>query len=559
MIRRTVIWVAVLGMLTMATAAFAVGAGAARLSAHRRTTVITLEGNTGVTFTRNFNPFDTQSFATSMSVRSLSYEPLLEFNLLGTQIHPWLATGYKFSDRGRALTFTIRKGVRWSDGKPFTAADVAFTFNLIRANAAANYSGLPPMSQNATTHGKLQVTLHFRQPVYTDLPAIGGDTFIVPAHIWKGIKHPATATIVKPIGTGPYVLQSYSPQIVKYTANRRYWGGLPPISQVDVPSYSTNSAASNALSTGQLTWAGNDIPNIKSVFVDRNRRTNHYFFAPGSTVTLFFNVGAGGPLANAAVRRAISFAINRDKLASIGETGYERPATSTSGLILPNQKQYLVKGDTGNLPGTPATKKVYSILKGAGYKIVNGTWSKNGKQISFSIEDPTAYSDYYEDSQLICQQMHAVHIGCTADGVSTSQWYTDLPAGHFQAAIHWGAGGISPFVQYQNWMDYSLSAKIGTAATADYGRYHTKAAEAALRAMEATNPANTKAIMKEVRQLASLFSNQVPDAPLLYGADWDEYSTAHFTGFPTPANPYMDPSPGDPQLPYILMHLKVKK
>jgi hypothetical protein len=48
----------------------------------------------------------------------------------------------------------------------------------------------------------------------------------------------------------------------------------------------------------------------------------------------------------------------------------------------------------------------------------------------------------------------------------------------------------------------------------------------------------------------------VPVAPLLYGADWDEYSTAHYTGFVTAANPYMDPSPGDPQLPLILMRLK---
>jgi peptide/nickel transport system substrate-binding protein len=52
-------------------------------------------------------------------------------------------------------------------------------------------------------------------------------------------------------------------------------------------------------------------------------------------------------------------------------------------------------------------------------------------------------------------------------------------------------------------------------------------------------------------------STEVPVAPLLYGADWDEYSTTQFTGWPTASNPYMDPSPNDPELPYILMHLKV--
>jgi peptide/nickel transport system substrate-binding protein len=64
-------------------------------------------------------------------------------------------------------------------------------------------------------------------------------------------------------------------------------------------------------------------------------------------------------------------------------------------------------------------------------------------------------------------------------------------------------------------------------------------------------------VSSAVSTLSSLMSTEVPVAPLLYGADWDEYSTTQFTGWPTASNPYMDPSPNDPELPYILMHLKV--
>ena len=56
--------------------------------------------------------------------------------------------------------------------------------------------------------------------------------------------------------------------------------------------------------------------------------------------------------------------------------------------------------------------------------------------------------------------------------------------------------------------------------------------------------------------LEKIEATTLPVVPLLYGADWDEYSTANFTGFVTPSNPYMDPSPSDPELPYILMQLK---
>src|SRR5579872_7171178 len=91
--------------------------------------VLTEESNTGVTFTKDFNPFNTSSFATKMNLRSLIYEPLYEFDALNpAQSHPWLATSYTFSTDGKDLTFAIRPNVTWSDGKAFTAQDVAFTF-----------------------------------------------------------------------------------------------------------------------------------------------------------------------------------------------------------------------------------------------------------------------------------------------------------------------------------------------------------------------------------------------------------------------------------------------
>jgi peptide/nickel transport system substrate-binding protein len=555
--RKASIWVTAAAALTLLTAGWT-GFRPHTSSPRASSSTITFEGNTGVTFTDNFNPFDTQSFATSLAVRSLVYEPLVIFDVLKANVvHPWLATSYKYSDSGKALTFTIRKGVKFSNGKPFTAADVAFTFNLIRANPAANYSGVPPMSKNATVKGN-KVTLHFTSPAYTDLYEIGGSTFIVGKAQWSGIKSPATATITKPIGTGPYVLSHFTSQAVEYSRNNKYWGGRPPIAHVKVPSYSTNEAASSALASGQLDWAGNDIPNIKQVFINKDKKHNHDFFAPGSTVTLIFNVKRGA-LGSALVRQAISYGINRDKLSTIGESGYEAPATSSSGLILPNQKNYLMKAYKGDLPGRPDTKKMTSLLKKAGYKKVGKWWEKAGKKIKFTIIDPTAYSDYFEDENLIATELQKEGIDASYSGVATSAWYNDYPIGDFDATIHWGSGGVSPFVQYQNWMDYTLSAPIGKPATADYGRYHNAAAQRALTKLEATDPSKTKDIMKATDTLEKLFSTQVPQAPLLYGADWDEYSTKHFTGFSTPSNPYMDPSPGDPQLPYILMHLKVVK
>jgi peptide/nickel transport system substrate-binding protein len=553
MFRKTGVVLTALSCLTLGIVAVTIGAASASTSS-----VLTLEGNTGVTFTNNFNPFDSSSFAEQLSVRSLVNEPLFEFDTLkaNTQ-YPWLAKSYAWSNGGKTLTFQLRKGVNWSDGKAFTSADVAFTFDLLNRVPAANVYGVPKMSSNATTKGKYTVILHYAAPQYLNITAIAGTALIVAQHVWSKVANPATAIVTKTVGTGPYVLSSYSSTVVKYKVNPHYWGGKPAASAINVPAYSSNTAAATALADGQLTWAGNDIANVNQIFVDKNPKTNHTYFAPGSTVTLEFNVTGTGPLSDPAVRQAISVGIDRTALSVKGETGYEKPATSSGALILPNQASYLSPSLTNDLSPTSDPAKVTSILTAAGYaKDSKGFYAKNGVEIQFSIEDPTAYSDYYADCQLISNELQAEGINATVDGVQASQWYTDSANGNFQSIIHWGNGGSSPFVQYDNWLDYTLSAPIGTSANSDYGRYNNASAQAALTTLENTNPSNSSALKAAVASLENLVSTQVPVAPLLYGADWDEYSTANFTGFVTAANRYANPSPGDPQLPLILMHLK---
>jgi peptide/nickel transport system substrate-binding protein len=539
--------------MTIGVVAVSLGAASAATGAP-----VTIEGNTGVTFTDNFNPFDTSSFAEQLSVRSLVNEPLFEFDVLKSNTqYPWLATKYTFANGGKTITFDLRKNVTWSNGAPFTSADVAYTFDLLNKVPATNNYGAPTMASPATTPNKYTVVLHYSAPQYLNINTIAGSVLIVSKAQYSKVSSPATAVVKTPIGTGPYVLKSYSPQDVKYVVNPKYWGGKPAAPEVNVAYYATNTAAATALADGQLTWAGNDIANVDSIFVNKDPKTNHTDFAPGSTVTLWFNTTGTGPLSDPAVRQAISYGLDRTALSVEGESGYEQPATSSSALILPNQSSYMEPSLANDLPATSDPTKVASILTADGYaKDSNGFYAKNGTEIKFAIEDPTAYSDYYADIQLASNELIAEGIDATVDGVATSQWYTDLGDGNFQALIHWGNGGVSPYVQYDNWLDYTTSAPIGTSANGDYGRYDNPSAQSALATLASTNPADASALKAAVDTLENLVSTQVPVAPLLYGADWDEYSTAHYTGFVTQANQYMDPSPGDPQLPIILMHLK---
>jgi peptide/nickel transport system substrate-binding protein len=499
---------------------------------------LTLENNTGVTFTDNFNPVDSNSFCKQMSVCSLVYEPLIEFNSLKAGVsYPWLATAYAWSKSGKTLTFTIRSGVKWSDGAAFTPADVAATFNLVNTNAAANVAGIPPLASPATVSGNT-VVLQYASSEYSNIVAIAGTQLMLPASFATTYSTPATATVTAPVGTGPYLVDNYSSALVSYKANPNYWDGRPAASAINVPSYASNTDAATALASGQLQWAGNDIANVNKIFVNLNKATNHTFFAPGSTVTLELNV-TKAPLNDPKVAAAISAGINRQQLSVKGETGYEAPATSLSGLIMPNQASYLNPLYKNDIKPTNQPKTVKKILLSDGYKMAkNGFWEKHGKEIKFSIQDPIAYSDYYADAQLISSELKSEGINATVDGVQASAWYTNSANGNFTSIIHWGNGGTDPYTQFDNWLDYTNSAPIGKNANADFGRYH-----------------NAK-VQAESLPLEKVIATTLPVIPLLYGADWDEYSTANFTGFVTAANPYMDPSPSDPELPYILMKLK---
>src|SRR5471030_102945 len=100
-------------------------------------------------WTCGFSPYNPSSNFLSVGV---VYETLMFVNTLqNAKVTPWLATSYAWSDDKKTLTFKLRKGVTWTDGQPFTAADVAFTFNLLKKYPAfdlnAVWSALTSVTQ----------------------------------------------------------------------------------------------------------------------------------------------------------------------------------------------------------------------------------------------------------------------------------------------------------------------------------------------------------------------------------------------------------------------------
>src|SRR5579863_1317620 len=337
--------------------------GSTSTSAAKQGPPLVIVDNTGQVFAQTFNPYVSTSLGVEDNMQSMTYEPLYEFTITTpTQPPlPWLATNYAWSNGGKTLTFTIRPGVKFSDGTPLTASDVAFTFNLLMKNTtlASQAPGPTPLPVSATAPNATTAVLTFSQPEYANLFLIGS-TYILPQHIWQGVSNSATYADANPVGTGPYELGSFSSQKVTFKQNPYYWQkSKVTVPEVIFPNYVSNTTANPALDSGQVGYAGNDVANVQSDYLSASASnhtwtSNQPWFADNNVVTLWLNTSKA-PLNDPKVRLAVSAGIDRQQLSAQGETNYEPAATSSGGLLLPIDTALLDQSVANNLSPTSDT------------------------------------------------------------------------------------------------------------------------------------------------------------------------------------------------------------
>ena len=518
-----------------------------------------MESSQETTLTDNFNPFDSTGAAATLGATSLIYETPLQFDIARPLTAPYdfLASSWKWGAGGNSIIFTIRSGIQWSDGSAFTPADVAGTYNMLAKYPDTNTNGIPV--SGATVSGQT-VTVNFSSPAYTDLQYIG-TTYIVPPSIYNMTSDPGKATITNPVGTGPYVLGSFSATAgVTLNANPKYWGGpwnvgggAPAVSEVEFPLLANNSAVLSALQGNTLDWAGNFLTGLSAFTSGAGHKV---WFAGVNTNSLEPNLKTW-PMNQLAVRHAVSLAINRAQISKTGESGLEPVATNASGIVLPNFAADLasaVKKDTLSASANP--KAADAVLKAAGYKLKGGFYALKGKVVDVTISDPADYTDYAEDDKIMVQNLEAAHIKASFNGVADTAWYASLANQTYGSATsHWSNSSIQMYGVYQGWLDSSLSAAgTSNAASGDFEGLQNSKINSDLRKLSgATTPAAT---LKAITPIEEYVATQYPVIPTVYGAAFDEYNSAAFTGWPSASNPYEEGQPQQPENEVVVLHLK---
>lgn len=511
-----------------ATLALAGSAVSAQAASSAPPLVIGVEA-AGPTLTANFNPF-----ANQRDGRLFIYEPLAIVNPYSGKYTPWLATSWHFASPTE-LVVDMRSGVKWSDASPFTASDVAFTYDLLKKYPALDGSGLWKVLSSVTADGST-VVFRYKTPAVQTLVQIL-QVPIVPKHIWDKVANPVTWPDTHPVGTGPYVLKSFAPYQYVLSRNPGYWqADKVKVPELVFPAGATNQVAQLKLVSGLWQWATLFLPNVQHIWVKGNPY-HRYWFPGGAPVALVLNVKKA-PFSNPSFREAVAYAIDRKAIVDKAEFGYV-PVASQALLTLPAQRAWMDPSipDQGYIPYNLA--KARAILKAAGFRWkADGTLlTKAGTAVSFTIQIPSGWTDWIQTSQMIAQDLG--HLGMNVQ-VQTPQYgayATDQTNGSFTGVLAGAGGQPDPY-----WSFYYLLNPANT-----FGWKSARVNSLLGNWNATTSPAQQK---QDAYALEKVMTHQFPVIPLFYGANWAEYNTKHYVGWPDAAHPYAS---GAPYLQSVLM------
>lgn len=332
------------------------------------------------------NPLTSYS-TEAKQITNLIYEPLISYGTDMDYIYK-LAKSFEYSDNGKTVTYHLQKDVKWQDGEPFTSADVAFTYNLIKDSGLSEAAQFLENLDSIETPDDLTVVMKFSaSQAFNCAPVI----VILPEHIWGKMSPTEIEAYANdnPIGTGAFKFKEWSQGAsVSIVRNDDYYGKLPAASSIIFILYGNEDVLVQALKAGEVdvipevsptVWEGlNGQENIKAASLDAFSFHQIGINMDNSGKSL------GNPmLLDKEVRRALNYAADRAKITEMALAGHGSPGS----VLIPDglkEWQYQVphaeKMD-GNI------EKAKEILEAAGYKDTDGDGirEKDGKKMSFRI------------------------------------------------------------------------------------------------------------------------------------------------------------------------------
>ncbi len=508
-------------------------------------------------YSYSLNPFFP---STGLPTYGFIYEPLMYMSPNG-DITYFLATSYKWIN-STTLEMTIRKNVKWTDGVPFTAKDVAFTFNYVKEHPSIDTNAVwaPTNNLKSVEATNDEVIFSFLKPSYSSLPVIASQQ-IVPEHIWSKIADPSKDTNLNPIGTGPFIFQSFNQanQVAVYVKNPNYWmKGRPYIDKfVAKGTFGGNQATLLALLKGEGDVAQMYIPDVEVAYLSKNPNNKLWWPVMGNNYLITNDTEY--PFSIPEFRKALSLAMNRQfiVMSDYGKDlqDYENPTmiplpqTSWIDPVLTPLASSLITYDP---------QKAQELLASIGFKK-----NKSGLLMDpqgnvlppYTIKVVAGWTDWITGAQILCNEFKDIGLRVTVDQESFGAFYSDLQNGRFDmTVVGYYATTPNPYAMYFSALSSYQTAPIGKPAIGNFCRYTNPLIDDALEVFN--NNSDPRIQKQAIWTIERIVLDDMPIIPFLPGPFWYEYQTRTLEGFPNAEHPYTYVLASSESIIALNVHLK---
>jgi ABC-type transport system substrate-binding protein len=430
---------------------------------------------------------------------------LMNFNSTSTGVVPGLAQKTAISSDGKKYTFTLRPNLRFSDGTPLTSKDVKATFDAQRKDKAntnaADFAAWK--SVDAPAPNKVMITLSTPQPSLPDLLAAPWHAVYPASGIAKG-----ASFFNKPVSAGPYMVDSVSSggATVNLAANPNYWGPKPVVPKFQFSDVEDQNTRIIQLKSHQIDVAGeldpSSIPQLSGngVTAEVVRTFGEYYLWMSNRKQ---------PLSDVKVRKAISYAINRDQINKLVWFGKNRPA---GGLFPSTMREHV-----DNIPIKQNIPKAKALLK--------GTQCESGCTIKIMVRNGRPIDQ--KNAVIVQQNLKQIGINLQIENVDNSVASKRESSGDFDIEGEWL--GL-PLDIPDTWMNYAVLSTGGIEAL--FSGYKSAEMDAAVKKAESSTGAARAAAVAKVNQI---FARDLPYVPL--------NDAATVLGWSTSVKPYVSFGP----------------
>jgi peptide/nickel transport system substrate-binding protein len=465
------------------------------------------------------------------------------------RIVPDFATSWSESDGGKVWTFHTVPNAKWSDGKPLTAQDAAWTLQTIlkyQNTATSNSAGYVTDMTSAAAPNADTLVLTYSQPVANVLAQVE-EVYILPEHVWakyatgngKGLTNFQNNAPI--VSGGPFTLISYTPgEVALLKRNPLFFGPKPHIQGLGLEFFDDADAMIEALKTNQL----DGIESVPTTAVGNLKASGFNVRSTAGDAFDDFIINdnpkqdAGhSELMNPLLRQAFSYAINREQIVKTVLLGYGEPGGSIVPPVTGRWSDPAIKP----VPYDPA--KADQLLNEAGYKMgPNGIRIANGHPMSYTVILPSDITDEYGERsfEIVQQDLKQVGVQLTPDVLDDSAAYSAVTASSYKsfemAMWDWYPETDPDFIlsvptcsQWDTWNDTGYCNKAYDTLFNEQGAAMNPAGRLKIvyQMQEMISQANTYLVLDYPDSIEA-HSTRFTGLPEVGGASWTESSNIPF-------------------------------